>query len=146
MDIKAAVVYTFAAGFAVFFCRALPFFIIRPGKGRGKGGRAAAGDSDTTHGNSNTVDKNSNAVGGGPARGRTLNAFLTLIERVVPPVAMTVLAVNSIAAPVKENPAASLPVLAASALTLGMQLWKRNYLVSILGGTAAYMVLTRLLG
>jgi branched-subunit amino acid transport protein AzlD len=58
---------------------------------------------------------------------------------------MTVLACNSIAAPVKENPHAAVPVLSAAALSLVAQLWKGNFLLSILGGTALYMILTRLL-
>jgi branched-subunit amino acid transport protein AzlD len=159
ISLNAAVAYTFAAGLAVFLCRALPFFIIRPGSG----GSNAVDDSDAARVDSNTTDKSSDTADSGagdpaphgeaartasaPApRGAVLDACLSRVERVVPPVAMTVLAVNSIAAPVKEGPAASVPVLAAAALTLGVQLWKRNYLVSILGGTAAYMVLTRLWG
>jgi branched-subunit amino acid transport protein AzlD len=58
---------------------------------------------------------------------------------------MTVLACNSIAAPVKEEPRTALPILSAAALSLLAQLWKGNFLLSILGGTALYMILTRLL-
>ena len=36
-----------------------------------------------------------------------------------------------------------LPELIAIAAVVGLQCWKRNSLVSILGGTAAYMVLTQ---
>ncbi|MDR1908748.1 MAG: AzlD domain-containing protein [Spirochaetaceae bacterium] len=126
ISVKAAVAYTFAAGCAVFLCRSLPFLIIRTKKGGAK--TTAEGES-----------------GAEPSR-RGLDAFLSLVERVVPPAAMTVLAVNSIAAPVKENPRSAVPVLAASALSLIAQFWKGNFLLSILGGTALYMVLTRVLG
>jgi branched-subunit amino acid transport protein AzlD len=58
---------------------------------------------------------------------------------------MAVLAVNSIAAPVKENLSGGMPVLAASLFTLLAHLWRRNFLISILGGTVIYMVLERVL-
>jgi branched-subunit amino acid transport protein AzlD len=131
IDITTAVAYTFAAGAAVFFCRAFPFLIIKRRK-------------NNENNDANDNDDDSDAVHA--KRADHFDVFLSLIERAVPPAAMTVLAVNSIAAPVKENPAAGIPVLAASAVTLAAQLWKRNYLLSILGGTAVFMVLTRLLG
>jgi branched-subunit amino acid transport protein AzlD len=112
-----AALYTLAAGCAVFLCRALPFLIIPPQKDAGK-------------------DEN--------ARPRAPKGFLGLIERIVPPVAMTVLACNSIAAPVKEDPRTAVPVLCGAALSLLAQLWKGNFLLSILGGTALYMLLARL--
>ena len=37
-----------------------------------------------------------------------------------------------------------IPELAAAALTVGAQIWKRNALISILAGTAVYMVLIQL--
>jgi branched-subunit amino acid transport protein AzlD len=39
---------------------------------------------------------------------------------------------------------AALPVLCAATLSLLAQLWKGSFLLSILGGTALYMLLTRL--
>ena len=39
-----------------------------------------------------------------------------------------------------------LPELIAAAATVALQCWRRNSLVSILGGTAAYMVLVHILG
>jgi branched-subunit amino acid transport protein AzlD len=77
-------------------------------------------------------------------RGKALDGFLSLIERAAPPVTMTVLACNSIAAPIKEDPRTAVPVLSAAALSLAVQLWKGSFLLSILGGTALYMLLTRL--
>ena len=38
------------------------------------------------------------------------------------------------------------PELAAAAVTVALQCWRRNALVSILGGTAAYMALVQVLG
>jgi branched-subunit amino acid transport protein AzlD len=79
-------------------------------------------------------------------RSSPMEAFLSFVEKVTPPVAMTVLAFNAISAPLKENFFRGLPALAASAFTALVHLWKRNVLVSILGGVLAYMALRRVLG
>jgi branched-subunit amino acid transport protein AzlD len=59
----------------------------------------------------------------------------------VPPAAMTVLAFNAIGTSFKDNPHDGLLVLAASVFTSLLHLWKRNFLVSILGGTILFMIL-----
>ena len=70
--------------------------------------------------------------------------FADFVEKIVPPAAMTVLAFNALGAPFKENPRDGLLVLAASVFTALIHLWKRNTLLSILGGTAVYMLLFRI--
>jgi branched-subunit amino acid transport protein AzlD len=129
LGVKTAVLYTAAIGLVVFLCRAFPFLFLRPGKGdSGGGGAETTGD----------------AAGGKAAKkGSFLDSFLAVVEKVVPPAAMTVLAVNSIAAPVKESLSGGIPALAASLFTLLVHLWRRNFLISILGGTVLYMVLER---
>jgi branched-subunit amino acid transport protein AzlD len=124
LDIKTAILYTAAIGILVFLCRAFPFLFLPSGKD----------DSGGTEG------------GGKPEKRGALDGFFALVEKAVPPAAMTVLAVNSVAVPVKENPAGGIPVLAASIFTLLVHLWRRNFLISILGGTVLYMVLERTLG
>jgi branched-subunit amino acid transport protein AzlD len=69
--------------------------------------------------------------------------FLSLVAKTAPPVAMTVLTFNAISAAIKDEPRLSLPVLAASAFTALAHLWKRNALISIAGGVAIYMILSR---
>jgi branched-subunit amino acid transport protein AzlD len=76
---------------------------------------------------------------------RSKTAFLNFVEKTVPPVAMTVLACNSMTSPVQGNPAEAVPVLGAAALTALVHLWKRNPLLSIFGGTALYMILGRVM-
>jgi branched-subunit amino acid transport protein AzlD len=119
LSVQTALIYTLVMGLAVFLCRAFPFIFLRKGK---------PGDGET--------------------RGK-LNNFLSLVEKVVPPVAMTVLAVNSVSSPIKENLQAGLPavipVLAASLFTALVHIWKRNFLISVLGGTILYMVLSRVI-
>ena len=71
-------------------------------------------------------------------------AILDFVEKTVPPVAMTVLAFNALGGAFKGNAGDGLLVLAASMVTALVHLWKRNALISIFGGTALYMVLTRI--
>jgi branched-subunit amino acid transport protein AzlD len=74
-------------------------------------------------------------------KGRALLAF---VEKTAPPAAMTALAFNAIAAPLKENYSQAISVLAASALTALLHIWKRGALLSIAGGTLLYMLLRHL--
>jgi branched-subunit amino acid transport protein AzlD len=72
-------------------------------------------------------------------------AFLSFIEKTVPPVAMTALAFNSITVPFMENPRNGMFVLIAAILTALIHLLRRSPLLSIFGGTAAYIVMERLI-
>jgi branched-subunit amino acid transport protein AzlD len=112
---------SFVMGLVILFCRALPFFFSRRSE-----------DPPPPDRSSPEPARN------GKSPIRSLAAFA---EKVAPPVAMTVLAFNAIGASIREDPRAALPVLAASALTAGLHLWRRNALISILGGTVLYMVL-----
>jgi branched-subunit amino acid transport protein AzlD len=107
---------TVVMGLVIFFCRVFPFLFFRGGAGS-EGGK----------------------------KGTTQAAFLSLVEKTAPPVAMTVLAFNAIAGPLREHPQGGLPALVASAFTALIHLRKRNSLFSIIGGTAVYMVLSRIL-
>jgi branched-subunit amino acid transport protein AzlD len=117
INTRTAVLYTFALGGVIFFCRVLPFILFRDKPGKKETGQEKTKD----------------------LRGR----FLSMVEKTVPPAAMTVLAVNAMAAPIRDNPAEALPVLAAAGLTALLQLWKRNALLSISAGTILYMLLER---
>jgi branched-subunit amino acid transport protein AzlD len=111
-----ALFLTLVMGAAIFFCRVFPFLFFRGGNGEGAGA-------------------------GGKSRSR---AFLSFVEKAVPPAAMTVLAFNSIAGQIRAGPDKTLPLLAASIFTGLVHLWRRNPLISIIGGTAVYMVLERI--
>jgi branched-subunit amino acid transport protein AzlD len=120
-----ALFYTFVLGAVIFFCRALPFILFRDKRKADSAGRGTV-----------------------PAG---LKAFLGFVEKVAPPAAMTVLAFNSLARPVKEAAAspgngglaAIVPLAAAALCTAGLHIWKRSALISIFGGTALYMLLER---
>lgn len=71
--------------------------------------------------------------------------FLAFVEKIVPPAAMTVLAFNALGGAFRGSPRDGLLVLAASVFTALIHLWKRNALVSIVGGTALYMILMRII-
>ena len=73
-------------------------------------------------------------------------AFFTFVEKIVPPVAMTVLAFNAVGAAFWANLNDGYLVLAASVFTALLHLWKRNALLSIIGGTVLYMILIRVAG
>jgi branched-subunit amino acid transport protein AzlD len=108
-----------AMGAVVVFCRALPFlFFSRDG---------------------NEVNDGNKVDDGGRKKGA--GAFLEFVERVVPPVAMTVLAFNALGGAFRDGPANGLLSLAAAAFTAVLHLWKGNYLISILGGTILYMII-----
>ncbi|MDR1220005.1 MAG: AzlD domain-containing protein [Treponema sp.] len=85
-------------------------------------------------------------------------AFLAFVEKVAPPVAMTALAFNALASPVKDAVlehrvgdiagilCACLPLVAGAAFTAASYVWKRNTLISIFGGTILYMALGKMIG
>jgi branched-subunit amino acid transport protein AzlD len=106
---------------AIFFCRVFPFLFFR-----GKNGIA------------NDVASIPNTITG-------KQAFLAFVEKTVPPVAMTVLAFNSLASQVQLSSSELIPTLGAAALTAIVHVWRRNPLISIFGGTALYMILIRIL-
>jgi branched-subunit amino acid transport protein AzlD len=123
-----ALFYTIVLGAVIFFCRVLPFILFRDKR---------------------KVD----SAESGPAG---LKAFLGFVEKVAPPVVMTVLAFNALAGPVKEavagfpaetvDHAAVVPLAVAALCTAVLHVWKRNALISIFGGTALYMLLGCFIG
>jgi branched-subunit amino acid transport protein AzlD len=116
-----AAAYAFAMAVVIFFCRVFPFLFFRDKRTGG-------------------VEKTETEP-----RARIANAFLSLVEKAAPPVAMTVLAFNAAGGAIREDSGTTLPVLIASGVTAAVHLWKRNALISILGGTAVYIALARIL-
>jgi branched-subunit amino acid transport protein AzlD len=72
-------------------------------------------------------------------------AVLDYLQRYIPPVVMTLLVLNALKGIRPGEYPYGLPELASMALVAGLQLWRRNVLVSIGGGTALYMILIRLI-
>jgi branched-subunit amino acid transport protein AzlD len=77
----------------------------------------------------------------GSADSSIKKAFLSFVEKTVPPAAMTVLAFNAMGGFFRESSLEGLLALAAAVFTALLHLWRRNALISITGGTALYMML-----
>jgi branched-subunit amino acid transport protein AzlD len=135
--LNAALIMTFAMGAVILFCRAFPFLFFREWK-PGAGKSPEPPDPSADRGPEDPPLKRN------PKRSLR-ESFLVLVEKTAPPAAMTVLAFNAVSTPIKEDLSRALPVLAASVFTAAVHLWKRNALLSILGGTVLYMVLERVL-
>ncbi|MDR0718633.1 MAG: AzlD domain-containing protein [Treponema sp.] len=118
-----AFVMTLVMGAVIFFCRFFPFLFF--------GGK-----------NLPPADQNSGK-----------QAFLNFVEKIVPPVAMTVLAFNDITGRLGSidwgkgggGLLHAAPVLAAALVTAVLHIRKRNPLLSIFGGTALFMLLERII-
>lgn len=73
--------------------------------------------------------------------GKKTPRFVGFIERTMPPVAMTVLAVSSFTGIAWGKPPHGAPELVSGLFVVLIHLWKRNTLLSIVGGTALYMII-----
>jgi branched-subunit amino acid transport protein AzlD len=139
-----AVFLSVAMGLVILFCRAFPFLFFR-----GKPSRQFPPPESPPSAPS-TLPEPEKGEGRRKeaARAGAVERFLAFVEKAAPPAAMTVLAFNAIAGQVRADLRAGagpgLSALAASALTALLHLWKRNPLLSIFGGTAAYIILERL--
>jgi branched-subunit amino acid transport protein AzlD len=141
---SAALAYSFAMGAVILLCRALPFILFknRENGGNNKNGALEQGAEK----NAKTGGKTGRKPGDSDGKGRSaVKVLLDIAEKTSPPAAMTVLAFNSAASSIKSDPGAALPVLAASAVTALLHLWKRNSLLSIIGGTVVYISLNRII-
>lgn len=77
--------------------------------------------------------------------GKSRTAFLRFVEKVVPPVAMTVLTFNALSSPLTEDIHNGIPIIIAAVFTATIHILKRNTLLSISGGTILYMTLNHFL-
>jgi branched-subunit amino acid transport protein AzlD len=67
------------------------------------------------------------------------------LQRYIPPMIMTVLVLGSYKTTSFAAPRDWVPGIAAGFAVAALHLWKRNTLLSILGGTALYMILIRVM-
>lgn len=74
-------------------------------------------------------------------RGRTPPKLLRDLGLLLPPAILAVLVVYCLKAVNVLTGSHGLPELIAIGVVVGLHLWRRNTLLSILGGTAVYMVL-----
>ncbi|GMO59300.1 MAG: hypothetical protein Ta2G_19190 [Termitinemataceae bacterium] len=129
LSLQQAFIWSFAMGVIIFLCRLAAFIFFR--------GDLKMETSDIR------LNKSASAK----------QKFLKFVELTAPPVAMTVLTFNDIAAQLRKGfslllPAQTLsdcaPVVIACILTALLHIVRGNSLLSIFCGTAAFMVLSRL--
>ncbi|MGA2545364.1 MAG: AzlD domain-containing protein [Rectinemataceae bacterium] len=72
-------------------------------------------------------------------------AILDFLQVYIPPMIMTVLVLGSYKAVDFAKAPYGIPAIVSGLVVAGLHLWKRNSLVSILGGTALYMLLIRVM-
>ena len=75
--------------------------------------------------------------------GRNTPKVISYLGEVLPYAIMGMLVVYCLRSVTFVSLSGWLPALLASAATAGLHLWRKNTLVSIVGGTAVYMILIR---
>ena len=113
-SIEEALILVLGMGVVIFFCRVIPFLLFS---------RDASLENN---------------------RSRAMGIFLDFVEKIVPPAAMTVLAFNALGGAFKGDLPDGVLVLAAAVFTAFLHLWKKNFLISILGGTILYTLLLQI--
>jgi len=75
---------------------------------------------------------------------RAVPRVVSYLGRILPMAVMTVLVIYCLRGTSFASAGSCVPQLAAAAVTAGLHLWKRSTLLSIVGGTACYMLLVQL--
>jgi branched-subunit amino acid transport protein AzlD len=70
-------------------------------------------------------------------------ALVDFLQLYIPPMIMMVLVLNCFKSVKFASPPYGIPALVSGLAVAGLHLWRRNTLLSILGGTALYMLLIR---
>ena len=76
-------------------------------------------------------------------RGRETPRFIAYLGRVLPYAIMGMLVVYCLRGTAFTNVSNWLPQLISVAVVVGLHIWKRNTLLSIIAGTAIYMILVQ---
>lgn len=76
--------------------------------------------------------------------GRKPPQWLDYLQKFMPPAVMTLLVFNALKDVSFTEAPYGLPALGAALVTALLHMWKRNVLLSIVGGTAVYMLAIRL--
>ena len=75
---------------------------------------------------------------------RRTPAYISYLGEVLPPAVIGMLVIYCLKDVSLASAPHGLPELIAAACVVGLQIWKRNSLLSILSGTAVYMILVQL--
>lgn len=79
------------------------------------------------------------------ARGRENSPFLAFVSQTMPLGVMIVLIAYTLGS-IQTDPASWAPATAGIAATAGLHLWRRQMAVSLVGGTAMYVLLSLAMG
>ena len=71
--------------------------------------------------------------------------YVTYLGKVLPPAVIGMLVIYCLKDISPLTAPFGIPALIAAAVVVGLQIWKRNSLLSILAGTAVYMLITQCL-
>ena len=71
--------------------------------------------------------------------------YVTYLGKVLPPAVIGMLVIYCLKDISPLTAPFGIPALIAAAVVVGLQIWKRNSLLSILAGTAVYMLITKLI-
>ena len=78
-------------------------------------------------------------------RGKRVPAYVAYLGQVLPQAIIGMLVIYCLKDMTFAQAPYGLPELIAAAAVVGLQVWRRNSLISILSGTAIYMLLIRLI-
>lgn len=76
-------------------------------------------------------------------KGRKTPAYITYLGQVLPQAVIGMLVIYCLKDVSLTAPPFGAPELIAAAAVVGLQIWRKNSIISILSGTAIYMVLIR---
>lgn len=77
------------------------------------------------------------------AFGKSTPAYISYLGKVLPQAIIGMLVIYCLRETTVTSAPFGLPELVAAACVIGLQIWKRNSLISILSGTIIYMVLVQ---
>ena len=78
-------------------------------------------------------------------RGKKIPGYITYLGKVIPYTAMGLLIIYCLKDVSVVNAPHAVPELIALAIVVGSYLWKRNTILSVVVGTAAYMVMVQII-
>ncbi|TCW60451.1 AzlD domain-containing protein [Treponema sp. J25] len=151
LSLAQALGYTVVMALIIFCCRAFPWILLALQevvrfKGARRPGKAVTPLSDTEK----TVEAGDIPSATEPAfcgaEERKYPSWLPFVEQTVPPTVMTILACTSIMDGLWQGPPTPWATAGAALATLVLHLWRRNTLLSILGGTGLFILLGVVLG
>lgn len=146
LSLSQALGYTVVMALIIFCCRAFPWLLLALQellrfKGARRSGKAATPPSDMERTTETEGPRSKTEPASYEVEEREAPSWLSFVEQTVPPTVMTILACTSIMDGLWQRPPIPWATVAAALTTLVLHLWRRNALLSILGGTGLFVLL-----